>query len=357
MNILFIAPYPKTIAPSQRFRFEHYLPELEKHNIKYTYKTFVTGTDYKTMFQPGKAAQKGLIIVKGFLKRIATLFTLRKYDFVYIHREAALLGPPIIEWFIAKVWRKKIIYDFDDAIWIPLSSDANPLAAKIKCTWKVAKICKWSIIVTAGNDFLANYAQQFCKDVRIIPTVVDTEKKHNKTKNQDEKPLTIGWTGTFTNFVHLPLSIPAIKQLQEKYEFDFLIIADKNPELKNVDYTYLNWSKDSEIDDLIKINIGIMPLIKTDVQLGKCAFKAIQYMALGIPAVVTPIGANCQLVSDGIDGFWADNDSEWYSGLEKLLLNSSLRKETGAKAQQKIIAKYAVTATTKDFINLFTQQP
>ena len=357
MNILFIAPYPKTIAPSQRFRFEHYLPELEQAGIKYNYKTFVTGEDYKIMFQSGKAIKKGLIIAKGIIKRTGLLFTLKKYQFIYIHREAALLGPPVFEWLIAKVCRKKIIYDFDDAIWIPLSSDANPLAAKIKCNWKVAKICKWSTIVSTGNSFLANYAKQFCNDVRIIPTVVDTIKTHNKTKNQEEQPLTIGWTGTFTNFIHLPLSTPAIKKLQEKYQFDFLIIADKDPELKNINYTFLKWNKDAEIDDLIKMHIGIMPLIKTDVQLGKCAFKAIQYMSLGIPAVVTPIGANCEVVDDGLNGYWADNDDEWYSALEKLIQDAGSRTKLGMAAQQKIITQYSVIASKTLFLNLFKSSP
>ncbi|MBS1512381.1 MAG: glycosyltransferase family 4 protein [Bacteroidetes bacterium] len=357
MNVLFIAPYPKTIAPSQRFRFEHYLPEFDKLNIRYTYKTFVEANDYKVMFQQGRIFKKFLIIAKGFANRFALLFSLKKFDFVYIHREAALLGPPLIEWLIAKVFRKKIIYDFDDAIWIPLSSDANPIAKKIKCTWKVAKICKWSHIVSAGNDFLAAYASQYSRDVRIIPTVVDTVHQHNRTKNQNDVPVTVGWTGTFTNFLHLPLAIPAIKRLQEKYNFNFIIIADKDPQPEGIRYQFMPWKLETEIDDLLRMNIGIMPLIKTDVQLGKCAFKAIQYMALGIPAVVTPIGANCQVVADGRDGFWADNEAEWYHCLETLLLNTDLRISTGSNAQKKIIEKYSVTATAPDFISLFYPTP
>lgn len=355
MNILFLAPYPEFITPSQRFRFEHYLPDLKKNNIRFTYKSFIEGDDYKIIFQPGNAVKKGLIILKGIIKRFFTLFTLGKYDYIYIHREAALLGPPVFEWIIAKVFDKKIIYDFDDAIWIPLSSDANPIAAKVKCPWKVAKICKWSYIVTAGNQFLADYAMRYCRDTRIIPTVVDTEQVHNGNKNQDDNPLTIGWTGTFTNFIHLPLATNAIKGLQNKYSFEFLLIADKDPELKEVNYNFIKWDKKTEIRDLLKMHIGIMPLIHTDVQLGKCAFKAIQYMSLGIPAVVTPLGANCEVVDDGINGYWADNDTEWYDKLEKLILDKTLRIEMGKHARQKIEDRYSVNATRNLFLNLFKQ--
>ena len=353
MNILFLAPYPRFVTPSQRFRFEHYLPDLEKKGISYTYKTFIGIDDYKTMFQPGNSVKKTFIVLKGFAKRTLTLFTLRKYQFIYIHREASLLGPPVFEWIIAKILRKKIIYDFDDAIWIPLSSDANPIAAKIKCNWKVSKICTWSTIVTVGNQFLANYAKQYCRDTRIIPTVVDTQNVHNKNKNQEETPLTIGWTGTFTNFIHLPLATNAIKKLQDKYKFDFLIIADKDPELKDIAYSYKAWNKETEINDLLQMHIGIMPLISTDVQLGKCAFKAIQYMSLGMPAVVSPIGANCEVVDDRTNGYWADNEQQWYDALEKLIIDKDLRYKMGAAAKETIAKKYSVKATADSFMSLF----
>ncbi|HNN71949.1 MAG TPA: glycosyltransferase family 4 protein [Ferruginibacter sp.] len=352
MNVLFLAPYAPYITPSQRFRFEHYLIDLAAHGIHYKYQSFIAGKDYHIMFRPGNTIRKAFIILKGFLKRFATLFTLGRYQYVYIHREAALLGPPVFEWLIVHLFRKKVIYDFDDAIWIPLSSAANPIAEKVKCTWKVASICKWSRTVTVGNSFLASYAKQYCQDTRIIPTVVDCEKVHNQLKEQDDEPLTIGWTGTFTNFIHLPLCTPAIRKLQERYDFVFLIIADKDPQL-DIPYTFIKWQKESEISDLLRLNIGIMPLIKTDVQLGKCAFKAIQYMSLGIPAVVTPIGANCEVVEDGVNGFYADNDTEWYNSLEKLILDKQLRVEMGKRSRNKIESNYSVSATRQSFLDLF----
>ncbi len=353
MKVLFLAPYPQKIGPSQRFRLEHYLPLLEHNNISYAYKTFIAAKDYSIIFNVNDNIKKGIVVIKGLLKRTVMLFSLHKFDIVYIHREATPLGPPIFEWLIAKVWQKKIIYDFDDAIWIPQSSTVNRFAYKIKCTWKVASICKWSFIVSAGNNFLAAYAMQYCNDVRVIPTVVDTTNVHNQIKNQTETDLTIGWTGTFTNFVHLPLVYNTIKKLQKKYTFTYLLIADKNPFLSDINYTYIKWNKETEIDDLLKMNIGIMPLIKTDVQLGKCAFKAIQYMALGIPSVVSPVGANCELVENSIDGFWADNNEEWYNSLEKLLVSEQLRMEMGKKAREKVIKNYSVEATNSIFLNMF----
>ena len=357
MKVLFITPAPIGISPGQRFRFEHYLGHLTENQIDFEIKSFFNIAGWKIFYKNGNTLKKFFLLTSGLLKRAGLLFQLKKFDVIYIYREVMPFGPPVFEWLMAKVLRKNIIYDFDDAIWISLSSNANPVASKIKCAWKVAKICAWSSIVTVGNQFLADYAKQYCKDTRIIPTVVDTENVHNKTKNQGDTPLTIGWTGTFTNFIHLPLVTNAIKRLQDKYRFDFLIIADKNPELKDIAYSFTAWNKETEIDDLIKMHIGIMPLIKTDVQLGKCAFKAIQYMSLGIPAVVTPIGANCEVVDDGINGYWADNDEEWYTALQQLLLDTASRSELGILAQHKMVTQYSVIASKELFLDLFKSAP
>jgi glycosyltransferase involved in cell wall biosynthesis len=348
-----LAPAPLNISPSQRFRYEHYIGKTERDDISFLQKPFFTIETWRVLHKQKNYFKKITGIILGFLKRFLLLFNVYKFDYVFIHREAAPIGPPVFEWMIAKILRKKIIYDFDDAIWIRAASEANPMIADIKCTWKVGKICSYSHIVSVGNEFLAKYARNYNHDVRIIPTVVNTEEKHASIKNQDDKPLTIGWTGTFTNLIHLEKIVPVIKKLKEKYEFTFLIIGNKNPDFKDIDYQYIEWNIHSEIDDLIKMNIGIMPLNNTESEMGKCAFKAIQYMSLGIPAVVSPVGANCNVVSNKINGFWADSDDQWYQKLEILITNNELRKEMGILARNSIVNNFSVSSQKSNFFQLF----
>jgi glycosyltransferase involved in cell wall biosynthesis len=355
MLVLILAPYPPNNSPSQRFRFEHYLEEAKNHQIKITYCSFTGIKTWKIMFLKGKQLAKVAGICKGFIKRFMLLFSILKYDFVYIHREAAPIGPPIFEWLIAKVFKRKIIYDFDDAIWVSIASEANPRAAAIKCTWKVAKICKMSHIVTVGNQFLADYAKKYCSDVRIIPTVVNTSTKHNSLKNQTDTPLFIGWTGTYTNFYNLDKITSVLKELKKKYDFTFIIIADKDPKFEDLEYVFKKWNVDTEIFDLLQMHIGVMPLQNTEIELGKCAFKAIQYMSLGIPAVVSPVGANCTVVQNGVDGFWAETDEDWYNKLELLIKDETMRVAIGNAARKKIVEQYSVDATQGMFFNLFTK--
>lgn len=348
-----LVPAPANISPGQRFRFEHYLKLKDANDKLFVVRSFFSNSSWKHLHLNNHLIEKFLGVVQGFIKRFLILFTLHKYDLVYIYREVTPIGPPIFEWLIAKVFRKKIIYDFDDAIWVSTFSTANPLARYIKCSWKVRYICKWSYIVSVGNHFLADYARLYCKDVKIIPTVVNTVTKHNQLKNQSLSPLTIGWTGTFTNFVYLNIIIPSIKKLQEKYNFIFLVIADKDPLYTEMEYVYKRWDVNTEIEDLLKIHIGVMPLTNTQLEMGKCAFKAIQYMSLGIPAVVSDVGANKDVVTNGVNGYRVTNEKEWYDKLEFLVKNAQIRASLGKKAREFIISNYSVESSKKDFFDLF----
>ncbi|HNC13920.1 MAG TPA: glycosyltransferase family 1 protein, partial [Cyclobacteriaceae bacterium] len=143
MKVLFWVPYPKAESPSQRFRFEQYLSLLSQNGIQYKLSTFWDDQSWKILYLPGKTFQKLMGFVRGIFRRIASVFTLSSYDFIFIHREAMPLGPPIFEW-IAYLSGKKIIYDFDDAIWLPNTSAENKIAGWLKWHRKVSSICRWS---------------------------------------------------------------------------------------------------------------------------------------------------------------------------------------------------------------------
>lgn len=352
MKVLFLVPYPQGESPSQRYRFEHYLPFLKNYGIGYKLKPFLNEKGWNIIFKERFYFHKLLALTSGFIRRWITVFNIPRYDFVYVHREAAPVGPPVFEWIIAKVFRKKIIYDFDDAIWIPVTSDQNKIAKYFRWFSKVKTICRLSHTVTTGNDFLAAFAGQYCKQVIVIPTVVNTEQVHNRIKDQENGKLSIGWTGTFSTLKYLDEVVPVIDKLQKKYDFEFIVIGNRDPELQLKNYRYIQWNRENEVEDLLKFHIGIMPLKEGNLEKGKCGFKAIQYLSLGIPAVVSPVGVNTTIVDHGESGYHAATLQEWEHYLEMLLTNISMRTMAGKKGREKIIEKYSVTAT----LNLFVKQ-
>ncbi|MFV0606754.1 MAG: glycosyltransferase [Niabella sp.] len=344
-SILFILPYPVNKAPSQRFRVEQFLPLLQHENIAYKLATFMDEKTWDLLYKGGSSFQKAIGIIKGYLKRWKhVLVDVHKYNIVFVHREAAPLGPPIFEWIITKLWRKKMVYDFDDAIWIPNTSTENKMMGYFKAFWKVGKICKLSTIVTAGNHFLADFARNSgASHVEYLPTVVDTERRYipENPKTENHTPV-IGWTGSHSTLKYLDEILPVLNELNKEVEFTFLVIADKDPQLPLKNYKFVNWNADTEIEDLQKIDVGIMPLTADKWSEGKCGFKLIQYMALGIPAVASPVGVNKGIIKNGVSGFLCNTYSEWGEKLQLLLADRELREQMSKLSINTIKESYSI---------------
>lgn len=358
IRVLILTPYPPGEAPNQRFRFEQYLSYLNENGIYTDYKPFWSKAVWKIFYERGHYFRKSAGLFAGIFRRYLLLLRLGKYDFVWIHRETIPVGPAILEFLIARVFRKKIIYDFDDAIWIENYSSANKgVASILKSYKKVGAICRYSYKIAGGNAFLADYAQQFNPAAEVIPTTIDTRQHHNKIKTAQskEKPV-IGWTGTHSTLVQLASIVPQLEALQKTFDFQLMIICNEDPLFTTLKYKYIQWSKASEIEDLLEFDIGIMPLRNTDWERGKCGFKALQYMALGIPVVASAVGVNQEIITDAENGYLIPPESpeEWKTKLLLLLKDERLRATTGAKGRQTVIAHYSVESNKEKYLRLFS---
>lgn len=352
-RILFLVPYPLGEAPSQRFRFEQYFDALRQQGVAFEVQSFLDEATWKILYQPGNTLRKAMGILSGFLRRLRILFRLSNVDLVFIHREAAPLGPPFIEWLIAHVCRKPYIFDFDDAIWLPNTSANNALAAGLKWHHKTAAICRWAFKCSCGNDFLADYARNYCNNVVVNPTTIDTTHHHNKAKQPSQQPLAIGWTGTHTTMKYLDVLVPVLAELQQTIDFTFIVISNQAPAFQLKSMQFIPWKKETEVDDLLRFHIGIMPLTDDDWSRGKCGFKALQYMSLGIPAIVSPVGVNTKIVDHNLNGFICNTPQEWKTALHQLLTNPQLRQSFSEQARSKIQSHYSVAANTPNFLSLF----
>ncbi|TAE20144.1 MAG: glycosyltransferase [Bacteroidetes bacterium] len=353
-HALFLFPYPSDTAASQRFRFEQYLACLPDHDWEYDKQSFLSQQTWGILYQKGKHLSKMLGILAGFWRRFWLLFRLYRYDVVFIHREASPLGPPIFEWIITKVWRKRVVFDFDDAIWLPNTSEQNAWVAWLKFHSKTNLICRWAWKVSAGNDYLCNYARTFNPKVVLNPTTIDTQNMHNRLRphNNPEEKLVIGWTGTHSTLKYLDELVPILQNLEKRYDFEFLVIADKAPDFDLKSLRFVAWDKATEITDLLRMHVGVMPLVADKWAEGKCGFKALQYMALGIPALVSPVGVNTKIVDNEVNGYICDSPAAWEQALEKLLQNPTLRADMGKQARHKIETAYSVRANTRNFLDL-----
>ena len=358
-RILFLVPYPLHESPSQRFRFEQYFALLNAQGYRYNVQSFLNSDDWKVFFKSGKTLNKVMALACGFAKRMIVLFKSPMYDFVFIHREASPIGPPFLEWILAKVLKRKIIYDFDDAIWLTDRSHESWMLRLTKWRSKVSSICRWSHKVSCGNAYLCDYAAEFNRNVVYNPTTIDTEKLHNpvfyKPADQPPNTIRIGWTGSHSTLKYLKEIEGVLQKILGDYlHVSFIVIADKAPTLSAVpSLKFIPWNRDTEISDLLQFDIGIMPLPDDEWSQGKCGFKALQYLALEFPAVASPVGVNTTIIQHGVNGFLCDTPQEWEEALRKLIEDPILRDAMGKNGRETVLKNYSVVSNSANFLSLF----
>jgi glycosyltransferase involved in cell wall biosynthesis len=357
-KILFITPYPNGSAGSQRFRFEQFLNEFDPDRIRYRQIPFVDNATYKIMYNHGDSFKKAIGLLKGIFRRLYCLIIAPQYDIIFVHREAAPIGPPIIEWFLSKVLHKKYIYDFDDSIWLHDISESNKgIVQKLKSSPnKIAKIIQNAGHIFAGNQYLADYSLQYNQNVSVIPTIVDTNhhQKNYSIKKKYPNKICIGWTGTHTTLRHFEELVPILNKVYEKHKTKiyFKLIINQEVRFPELDLQSTIWDKATEIDQLSELDIGIMPLPNDKWASGKCGFKAIQYMALNIPCVASNVGVNSKIVRDGENGILVNVLDDFEAALDFLIENPILLNQYSNKSRQMILDNYSKKAIKDKFMTL-----
>ncbi len=352
-KILFLAPYPFDQAPSQRFRFEQYFPALKENNIEFDFFSFYSMALWKHLVQKNNPFSRLFRILFAFCLRFFQVLHCYAYDRVFIHRETCPAGPPIFEWIIAKVFRKKIIYDFDDAIWLTDDTGRNAIKDFLKWKGKVARICRWSRKVSCGNDYLCEFSLQYNAQSFINPTTIDMVKLNGRYHQHQPGKIIIGWTGSHTTLKYLYTIGDELKMVLENSEFLLSIICNKKPKWDIAGYRFIEWNKNREVDDLLTFDIGLMPLPDDLWTRGKCGFKALQYLSLGIPALVSPLPVNKVIVDHGINGYYCTTPEDWITNIKGLATDTEKRKRFGENGRQKIRENYSTASNLNNFLGLF----
>jgi glycosyltransferase involved in cell wall biosynthesis len=353
MKILAIVPATFDTSPGQRFRLEQWEPILRQQGINITWSSFENEALHNVMGSSGNTLTKINGIMRGLLQRFSDVRRARDFDAIYIFREAALLGPAFFERILASTG-VPLVFDFDDAVWVRYVSPAHGYLSYLKMPQKTGSIIARCAHVMAGNAYLADYALQFNTKITVIPTTIDTDKyrlpDHKKIDNG--VPI-IGWSGSFSTVQHLDTLRSALQQLAKDVQFKLHVIGAPTYELSGVDVVAIPWRAATEVEDLSVFEIGIMPLPDEDWTRGKCGLKALQYMALGIPTVCSPVGVNTEIIYDGINGMLAANGDEWITKLKQLLADPLLRHRLGNAAKQTVIEKYSANAIALKVATIF----
>ncbi len=342
IRLLCLGTYPVESA-STRYRALQYFPLLREHGIQTTFLPFMDSQFFRSFYQPRYKTRKALRLMGFAARRAAQVSRAHDYDAVFIQREAALLGPPIAERWLAKVARKPLIYDFDDAVQVAFESPVyGRVATVLKNPQKTPQIIEMSHSVIAGNHHLETYAKTLNSRVSVIPTVVDADLVRPARRDNGGK-IVLGWIGTHTTFPYLETLFPTLQTLAKQHPIVLRVVgAGRDFSVPGVEVDNRRWGLQTEISDLQSFDIGLYPITPDEWSLGKSGFKAVQYMATATPVVTAPVGATCDIVRDGIEGFLPDSPEGWIEKLQLLIEDAPLRQTLGQAGRARVEEWYCL---------------
>lgn len=306
--------------PSYRFRVGQFIPFLERHGV----------------------ACATLIIPPAPWARARLFRGLRDHDIVFLQKK--LLGP--LDRAILSRTARRLVYDVDDAVMFrEHDRPDSPRGSRMRRFRAMAAL---SDLVLAGNDTLRRAAAAHAGRVFCFPTVVDTDRYRPEPRAPRTPPV-IGWSGSHSTNGYLNAILPALDRLAGRVPFTLRVVSDTPSGIDlarcvNVRTEFSRWSAANERDDFLGFDIGLMPLPDTPWARGKCALKALLYMACGVPAVCSPVGVVSTIITNGRNGFLAASAGEWEASLGRLLGDAALRRDIAAGGRETVEGRYALSA-------------
>ena len=356
MKLLFI-PASHT-SPSARFRVLQFVEPLSRLGHDVTVRVIRPERTWQSPLR--NRTLRRLHGRAGTAVRLATagvaLHDAEDFDVIFINRD--LLPETRIRFLEPLLSRSnpRIVFDFDDAVFLRYQSRANGYLSYLKFPGKTATICRRARQVMVGNRYLADYATRLSDAVTVIPPTIDTEiYRPELHRPRTDAPVTIGWTGSHSTLQHLERLVPALAELARTHPFRLVVIGARAPDVPGAEVVSRRWTADTEVEDLSDIDIGLMPLPDEPWTRGKCGLKALQYMGLGIPAIVSPVGVNTEIVAHGENGLVANSDAAWIDHLKTLMHDSELRRRLGAEARRTVETRYSARVVAPKVAEIFRQ--
>ena len=324
------------LAASTRQRFMQYGPYLARMGIDLEVVPLLEDS-YVTKI--GNARRRDLkYLIAAYARRVHMLLIRRDFDLLWVHSELFPYLPYIFER-LAFISNVPVIVDMDDAFFHRYDTHPNRIVRAV-LDKKFESFLSRVAGCTAGNAYLNDYMSRYCDNTIILPTVVNTDvyKPAPKPLDLSKRPV-IGWLGSPTTWQNVTPIVPTII----RHDADFHVIGANGGATIAPGITSIAWTEAGEVDELQKMDIGIMPLIDLPFQRGKCGYKLIQYMACGIPVVASPVGVNSDIVAHGKNGFLASTDAEWDWAINTLLADQTMRKKMGEEGRLKVEHCYSLT--------------
>jgi glycosyltransferase involved in cell wall biosynthesis len=336
IRVLALSRYGRQGA-SSRMRTFQYREPLAAQGIEFDIHPLL-GDDYlRALYHGGNRLAAAL---RSFGHRIGDLRRARDYDAVWVEKEFFPWLPAFIELGLLPS-DAPLIADYDDAVFHRYDQHRSALERAVLGR-KLDRVMARADLVVAGNAYLAQHAERAgARRIAIVPTVVDLDRYPLRPRSPSPT-LTVGWIGTPSTMEYFEPLKPVLRGLSQEIPMRVVAIGARPDQMVGEPFAAVPWSEAGEVEALRALDIGVMPLPDTPWERGKCGYKLIQYMALGLPVVASPVGANAAIVREGENGFLATGDDEWRAALTTLAGDPALRERLGQAGRRRVEAEYAL---------------
>jgi glycosyltransferase involved in cell wall biosynthesis len=306
-------------------------------------------------------------VVKSGYKRFFQILKTRNYETIIVRRSIVLYndyGNLFMEKLLFSI-HPNIILDFDDDIATNRGSQTNGRSRFEKLMLDNAnhfnESLKYYSRFIVGSDYLKTLVKERFSEVKdsnicVIPTCVDYTQYPSKHYPKKISTVKFGWIGGNHNLSLLKTIVPHLNQLSKQHSIELIVISGVESYDFHAEFPviFLKYDLSTEIELLKTIDIGLMPLIDNTINRGKCGFKLIQYMGLGIPSVASAITVNNEIVDDGINGWLVYDKGNWLEKLEEVITRTADFNTFGERAKLKIDSKYSYEANLQEYLSFLS---
>lgn len=353
-SILVLCPFPCGVAAGQRLKYEQYFDDWAAAGYTVTVSPFMDTAMWREAYRPGRLWGKAIGFLRGQIRRYRDLRRIAEYDLVYLFMWGTPVGTASYERTVRRK-AKRLVYDLEDNILsghaIKGGDSPNGLLRLLKGRGKVQYLVRTADHVITSSPLLNEQCLEINEALACtyISSSVNTERFLPVNTYRNERPLTIGWTGTFSSRPYLDLLRPVFVELTRQRRFKLRVIGNFEYEIRGVDLEVLQWSVEREVEQLQGIDIGVYPLPVDDWVGGKSGLKAIQYMAFGLPCVATNVGTTPRIIRDGDNGLLVESEAQWLAALVRLIDEPALRRRLGEQARRDAVTNYSLKAVAADY--------
>lgn len=347
MRVLALTKYGAEAA-STRQRLLQFAPFLHRHGIEIDTRPLLDDDYVRALAEGRRSSRAG--IIASYLKRLGRVATAHSYDLIWIHFEAFPYAPAALERLLS-ITGRPVIVDFDDAIFHMYDRHRSRLVRHLLSN-KLHPLLRLASGVTVGNDYLRHYVERFNPAVTVIPTVVDTDR-YVPVKSANGKPPVVGWIGSPSTWRYMEEVLPDILPTIQQAGVSFRAVGAGPQAQRWTEIENIPWTEATEIAEVQRMDIGVMPLPEEDWARGKCGYKLIQYMACGLPTIASPVGVNSTIVQQGETGYLASSPDQWKSALEQLLADDDLRRRLGQAGRDRVVNRYSLASQEPRLLRAF----